>query len=231
MMFFHSYPETPANTRPIPVEARAAALKKAAPKAKKEEASAVMNSAGDYEVVKGPDGKCRIKIGSYPAGSPIVWLVLENNGSNLLLISEYGLDAKAFDDMSYTYEKTGKFGDSSNEWHNSTLRQWLNDEFLNTAFTPEEQSAILVTDVRNDSSQCYGWTTSGGKDTQDRIFLLSYAEAFKFFHIQFGVKNNVAARIVPTAYASEAGARQDNIALANQINEKVRELTQEYKIR
>ena len=30
---------------------------------------------------------------------------------------------------------------------------------------------------------------------------------------------------------SIAGARQDNIALAKQINEKVRELTQEYKIR
>ena len=76
--------------------------------------------------------------------------------------------------------------------------------------TIAKQAAILTTEVKNDSKQCYGWTTSGGKDTQDKIFLLSYAEAFRFFQIQFGVRNNVAARIVPTAYASKAGARQDN---------------------
>ena len=148
-----------------------------------------------------------VTFGTYPqeAGgkdrTPIEWMVMEVDEENhrALLLAYRGLDTKRYH---REYENV--------TWETCSLRAWLNDEFLNTAFTPEEQSAILVTDVRNDSSQCYGWTTSGGKDTQDRIFLLSYAEAFKFFHIQFGVKNNVAARIVPTAYASEAGARQDN---------------------
>lgn len=95
-------------------------------------------------------------------------------------------------------------------WERCSLRAWLNEDFLNAAFTEEEQKAILLTDVDNSLAQCYGWGIAGGNDTQDRLFLLSYAEAHKYFNIQFGVKNNIAARISPTAYASKAGARQDN---------------------
>ena len=52
------------------------APKKAAPKKKQEEPSAAMQSAASYEIVKGPDGKERIKLGEYPAGQPVVWLNL-----------------------------------------------------------------------------------------------------------------------------------------------------------
>ena len=148
-----------------------------------------------------------VLFGTYPQTetgedrSPIEWMVMEVDEENhkAFLLSFRGLDSKR-----YHREYTNV------TWETCSLRAWLNDEFLNTAFTPEEQAAILTTEVKNDSKQCYGWTTSGGKDTQDKIFLLSYAEAFRFFQIQFGVRNNVAARIVPTAYASKAGARQDN---------------------
>ena len=148
-----------------------------------------------------------VTFGTYPQTetgedrTPIEWMVMEVDEENhkAFLLSFRGLDSKR-----YHREYTNV------TWETCSLRAWLNDEFLNTAFTPEEQAAILTTEVKNDSKQCYGWTTSGGKDTQDKIFLLSYAEAFRFFQIQFGVRNNVAARIVPTAYASKAGARQDN---------------------
>lgn len=145
--------------------------------------------------------------GSYPQSengedqTPIEWLVLEVDEDNhkALLLTYYGLDMQR-------YHRS----QDSVTWETCSLRAWLNEDFLSKAFTPEEQAAILLTDVDNSQKQCYGWTTAGGKDTQDRLFLLSYAEAHKYFHIQFGVKNNVAARISPTAYASAAGARQDN---------------------
>ena len=180
MMFFHSYPEGAANTQPIPVGAKAGAVRKAAPKAKKEEASAVMNNAASYEIVKGQDGKDRIKFGSYPAGSPVIWLVMENNSQDLLLLSEYGLDAKAFNDISYAYDKTGSFGESTNEWHNCSLRQWLNDEFFNEAFTPDEKNMILA-----DTHETFKMSSRGEIEVTplvtDKVWLLSAKEGKKFF--------------------------------------------------
>ena len=148
-----------------------------------------------------------VPFGSYPQTesgedqTPIEWLVLEVDEENhkALLLTYYGLDSKR-----YHRERENM------TWERCSLRAWLNDDFLNAAFTEEEQKAILLTDVDNSLAQCYGWGIAGGNDTQDRLFLLSYAEAHKYFNIQFGVKNNIAARISPTAYASKAGARQDN---------------------
>lgn len=98
---------------------------------------------------------------------PVRWLVLEVQDGKALLISFYGLDCKPFN--------------SSNDditWAQCTLRSWLNGEFLNTAFSASEQSAILTTDVDNSSAQGYSkWSTSGGSNTQDKIFLLSHNEA------------------------------------------------------
>ena len=46
----------------------------------------------------------------------------------------------------------------------------------------EEQQAILMTQVDNSNSQGYSANrTIGGNDTEDRIFILSYAEAWKYF--------------------------------------------------
>ena len=60
---------------------------------------------------------------------------------------------------------------------------------------------ILITDVDNSKSQGYiGWDTDGGKDTRDKVFLLSYAEALEYF------KNNEARKCVPTEYAIMHGA-------------------------
>ena len=96
-------------------------------------------------------------------------------------------------------------------WADCTLRDWLNGEFLNTAFSPEEQSAILLAAVDNSQRQGYsGYATYGGNGTQDRIFLLSYAEANKYLDVQYweidGSDQNMKSRTSPTAYALQAGA-------------------------
>ncbi len=102
---------------------------------------------------------------------PIEWLVLEVRGSEALVISKYALDAQPYN-TDY----------KSVTWETCSLRVWLNGEFLNNAFTAEEQRAIIMTTADNSAGQGYSeWNTDGGNDTKDRIFLLSYAEAWSYF--------------------------------------------------
>ena len=90
-------------------------------------------------------------------------------------------------------------------WETCSLRSELNGTFLNEAFTAEEQAAILMTEVDNRSSQGFGgWETDGGNNTQDKVFLLSIAEAKQYFGVDDGIENT-AARISATVYANQRG--------------------------
>ena len=143
-----------------------------------------------------------VTFGEYPqttAGedmTPIEWLVLARNGNKALLISRYGLDAQPYN-TDYT----------SVTWETCTLRTWLNSTFYNKAFSSAEQAAILTTNVDNSKNQCYsGWSTSSGNNTQDKVFLLSYAEANKYFGVTYDNSSNTKSRVAPTAYAIAQGA-------------------------
>ncbi len=142
-----------------------------------------------------------VTFGHYPQTSggydrtPIEWQVLARDGNKALLISRYGLDAQPYNKeyISITWEKC-------------TLRTWLNDTFMSKAFTTQEQTGILLTSVDNSSGQGYSeWSTNGGNNTKDKIFLLSYAEANKYFDVMFG-NNNMKSKVAPTAYAIKQGA-------------------------
>ena len=149
-----------------------------------------------------------VTYGTYPQtaegddSTPIEWLVLDydEKNSRVLLISRYGLDCQPYNT---------KYTDVT--WETCSLRTWLNGTFLNKAFSKAEQRAILTTNVDNSSSQCFsGWSTSGGNNTQDKIFLLSYAEAKKYFNVEDletpGADKNTKSRVAPTAYAIAQGA-------------------------
>jgi len=123
-------------------------------------------------------------LGSYPQSSenisekePIEWIMIDQKEDGILCISKYLLDCKPYNE---TLEKV--------TWERSTLRKWLNSEFLCSAFTEDEQNRILVTDVKNPLH-----------DTQDRIFLLSYDEAEEYFEFD-------ERRVKTTAYARAQGA-------------------------
>lgn len=60
----------------------------------------------------------------------------ENN--SCLCISKYLLDCKPYHK---SLEKV--------TWENCTLRKWLNNGFLFTAFSPEEREKILLSNVKN----------------------------------------------------------------------------------
>ena len=128
--------------------------------------------------------------------TPIEWLILARDEQKILIVSKYGLDAQPYN-KDYT----------SVTWETCTLRKWLNGTFYNKAFSSAEQAAILTTNVDNSKSQCYsGWNTSGGNNTEDKVFLLSYAEANKYFGVTHDTTSNTKSRVAPTAYAIAQGA-------------------------
>lgn len=107
---------------------------------------------------------------NYYGDDPIGWWILydDEEAEKVLLISFYAIDAQVYDD-------------SSANWEKSSIRHWLNNDFYNSAFTEEEQQMILTTTVKNGISENYSeWNSSGGKDTEDKVFLLSAAEYAKY---------------------------------------------------
>lgn len=123
---------------------------------------------------------------------PVKWRVLSNAGGQLFLLSDQNLDA-----LQYHTEQEDV------TWETSTIRSWLNgydasantggsngidytgDNFLNTAFSAKEQTAIAKTKVVNDDNDETGADIpiDAGDDTTDRIFLLSLTETYnkKYF--------------------------------------------------
>ena len=92
----------------------------------------------------------------------IQWLILEREENKILVISRYCLDYQPFNK---TY--------STVTWKSSTLRQWLNNDFFNTAFTEDEQLLISTTTVYADS---YYDGHEAERVTEDKMFVLSLFE-------------------------------------------------------
>ena len=129
---------------------------------------------------------------------PISWRVLAKENGKALLISEYALDCKPYNE---TYTEV--------TWETCTLRQWLNHDFLTAAFKAHEQDAIAVTNVKAEDHSF--WNTDAGNDTQDKLFLLSIKEAEKYFAPDefdktIGQENKDRA-CRATAYAIKNGSR------------------------
>ena len=106
---------------------------------------------------------------NYPSDRPeeIEWLVLAKKGKQTLLISRYALDNRKYNTSSET------------TWADCSLRKWLNESFVNDAFTTAEQNRIVNTGIKADSNPSY--KTSPGKDTTDKVFLLSITEVKEYF--------------------------------------------------
>ena len=117
----------------------------------------------------------------------IEWLVLEVKDGKALVTSKYALDCKPYN-TSYT----------DVTWENCTLRRWLNNDFINAAFSAEEKSMIPTVTVSADNNPDY--STNPGNATQDQVFLLSVTEANKYFN------SDSARQCEPTDFAVANGA-------------------------
>ena len=132
-----------------------------------------------------------VKFGRYKQNSnkkePIEWRVLAAENGKALIISQYALNCKKYNK---SYEDTS--------WEKCTLRKWLNNDFLNSAFNPTEQDLIQLSIVTADNNPEY--STNQGNDTEDKVFLLSVKELEKYF------KNDEDRKCTPTKLAINNGA-------------------------
>ena len=96
---------------------------------------------------------------------PIRWRILSETNGTALILCDSIIANKAFDS-------------SSNNYAESDIRAWLNDQFYNTAFTDMQRDIILLTRVDN-SAESTGSSSNpyACENTEDKVFLLSYTEA------------------------------------------------------
>ena len=138
----------------------------------------------------------------------IEWYVLGEQDGKSLLISKCVLDAVAFDDVDegVTWGGTSPRPTTDVQWADSSLRAWLNGEFLSTAFSSDEQAAIATVsnaDTKNNATH----VAANGADpsvhvaaqSEDAVFLLSVAEAKSY------LDNNAARVAYPSDYALDRG--------------------------
>ena len=98
-----------------------------------------------------------------------------------------------------------------NNYKESHIRSWLNDNFYNTAFNNEEKARILTTTVDNSAA-----STGDNRNkyacanTSDQVFLLSFAEATS---ATYGLGTDASRQLIlrskPSAYAQSQGVYTD----------------------
>ena len=112
---------------------------------------------------------------------PIQWRVLSVNGDDMYLLSEQNLDVQQYND------KAQNESGLRVEWQDCSLNKWLNETFLNEAFSDVEQTAII--------------------GTTEKVSLLSEQE-IKDKKYEFS--SNKACKTEGTAYAHQSLGNEDN---------------------
>ncbi len=152
-----------------------------------------------------------VLFGRYPQSDdettePIQWRILEIDNVNhkMLLLSEYVLDSQQYHDTSIT-------------WADSSLRTWLNNDFMTAAFTATEQAKILTTSLTNPDNPFSG--TSGGIDTNDKVFLLALSDVFgensHYIDGYWYFNNNKDRKAMATFYAVIKGVNAYNFGTSS----------------
>lgn len=129
--------------------------------------------------------------GFYSNGEETIeWIVIARDRDNhALLLSRYCLDA-------LPYNEDG--GDVT--WEDSSIRAWLNGEFLESAFGGDPNGFICAAECKTKDGRS---GTDGGENTTDRIFLLAVDEVTQYF------PKESSRRAPVTEYAKEQGAEYD----------------------
>lgn len=138
---------------------------------------------------------------------PLKWRVLDAGKG--LVMSANVIDSQAFNNYKLSY--SGEcYGDSSKSYYasdygKSSIRDWLNNDFCNTAFSTTQQGRITPQTIEAKStykSQYDGTTTTGNK-----VFLLSYEDVL---NTSYGFSSSTstydpARQLKSTDYAQSQG--------------------------
>lgn len=122
---------------------------------------------------------------------PISWYVLEDYGETYYLLSSLILDGHRFNDYWTGVNENGFY---PNNYEQSEIRNWLNSDFYETAFSLEK-SQVQTTTVNNNASTTASKNNPYAcNDTKDKVFLPSYKD---FLTTKFGfasTKNKTKSR-------------------------------------
>ena len=139
-----------------------------------------------------------ITLGSYPQSDvtgqkkdPIEWKVLKVDGDKALVVSVLGLDNVMFNSLN-----------TSVTWATAEIRPWLNGEFMNAAFTADEQAQIVESTINTTASIARrpSAASQGCGETVDKIFCLSREE------VEETMPTEADRTCVPSAYCKAKGA-------------------------
>jgi hypothetical protein len=103
----------------------------------------------------------------------IDWSVVAKEEDKMLLLTKQAIDVLPFNRLH-----------KDSVWENSDIRKWLNDIFLQYAFSGEEMSLIQTSSVSNNGNENFG--VKGSDITNDKVFLLSIEEVLKLSEVKIG---------------------------------------------
>lgn len=131
---------------------------------------------GDYKNSSSLAQKCEmlltfregntVTFGAYQ-GKPIRWRVADTSGKMRMLIAEDVVLELPYNDLRVDVY-----------WQTTTLRKWLNKEFLQEAFTAEQRLLIINTRRTNEANEQF--FTNGGLPTMDKVFIPSKRELDRY---------------------------------------------------
>ena len=115
------------------------------------------------------------KIGDKIEFGRMDWLVLDRQGSKMLILSENIIEKRAYN------EKKDKI-----TWADCTLREYLNKYFYYN-FSQQDRARVAEAEITTHDNPWYG--IKGGNTVNDRVFLLSIEEAVRYFGDSGDLKN------------------------------------------
>ena len=144
---------------------------------------------------------------------PVSWLVVKTDNSNYTLITEKVIDVKVYEalhasDASGTDDPEHK----PHDYSKSQIRAWLNGDLYNNMFLTYQKNFINKTSVSqgeetifipDENSAYQGFTKYVYSDTEDKIFLPSYAD---MFNADYGFSTDTDRMAIATDYVRASGA-------------------------
>ena len=95
------------------------------------------------------------------------WRILERNKEEIFLIKDNSMANIPFNK-----------GGGNVTWEKSSVRKWLNEDFLNENFFEKEKEVLIVSKVPSSTNPEYG--TKSGNATEDYLYLLSSEEVAQY---------------------------------------------------
>lgn len=103
---------------------------------------------------------------------PIEWQIVHEGDGKIFLMSRYILDVQPYNTEAINVT-----------WETSSLRNWLNNDFYNTAFSDSDKNQIITASISTPDNPYYG--TEGGNDTEDKVFCMSIEETQQYYEFSF----------------------------------------------